>query len=132
MGAKTEGKFVIGPAGKNLVRYAGVVSQGAHSGRNGVGAVFGNKLLKGIVAGGSFKPEIAEPEKLKELIKKWVKHLTEHPLTGKQLPNYGTAGLITPMNFKNLLATRNYKDGRYEGFRENQRRNIKGKVPCKK
>ncbi|HPO53380.1 MAG TPA: aldehyde ferredoxin oxidoreductase family protein [Clostridia bacterium] len=116
MGAKTEGKFVIGPAGENLVRYAGVVSQERIAGRNGVGAVFGSKLLKGIVAGGSFKPEIAEPEKLKELIKKWAKHLTEHPLTGKQLPNYGTAGLITPMNFKNLLATRNYKDGRYEDF----------------
>ncbi|HOB64484.1 MAG TPA: aldehyde ferredoxin oxidoreductase N-terminal domain-containing protein, partial [Clostridia bacterium] len=42
MGAKTEGKFVIGPAGENLVRYAGVVSQERIAGRNGVGAVFGS------------------------------------------------------------------------------------------
>ncbi|MDD3947752.1 MAG: aldehyde ferredoxin oxidoreductase family protein [Clostridia bacterium] len=131
IGGKNDGKFVIGPAGENLVRYAGVVSQERIAGRNGVGAVFGSKNLKAITATGTFKPEIDHPEKLKELTKKWVKALRAHPLTGKQLPAYGTAGLITTMNFKNLLATRNYKDGRYEDFEKISGETLKEKYLVK-
>ncbi len=116
MGDKRDGKFVIGPAGENLVRYAGVVSQERVAGRNGVGAVFGSKLLKGLTASGAGKIEIAEPEELKVFIKDWIKNIQNHPLTGKQLPTFGTAGLVSTMNFKNLLATRNYKDGSYADF----------------
>lgn len=116
IGGKRAGCFVIGPAGENLVRYAGVVSQERIAGRNGVGAVFGSKLLKGIVSSGNAKVEIHNQEKFMELNKKWIKALREHPLTGKQLPTYGTAGLVTTMNYKNLLATKNYQDGKFEDF----------------
>lgn len=131
IGGKNDGKFVIGPAGENLVKYAGVVSQERIAGRNGVGAVFGSKKLKAIVASGTFKQEIDQPEKLKELNKKWVKALKNHPLTGKQLPEYGTVGLITPMHFKNLLATRNYADGRYEDFEKISGETLKEKYLVK-
>jgi aldehyde:ferredoxin oxidoreductase len=113
---KTSGAFVIGPAGENLVRYAGVVSQERTAGRNGVGAVFGSKLLKGIVADGTGKYEFADQEGFKALNKIWVENLRKHPLTGKQLPTYGTAGLVSTMNFKHQLATKNYKSGQYEDF----------------
>lgn len=131
IGGKNDGKFVIGPAGENLVRYAGVVSQERIAGRNGVGAVFGSKKLKAITANGNAKAEIAEPEKLKPLIKNWVKTITNHPLTGKQLPAYGTAGLITTMNHKHLLATRNYSDGSFEDFEKISGETLKEKYLVK-
>ncbi|MBK5262631.1 MAG: aldehyde ferredoxin oxidoreductase C-terminal domain-containing protein, partial [Peptostreptococcaceae bacterium] len=37
-------------------------------------------------------------------------------LTGEQLPMLGTAGLLSLMNYRNLLATRNYSKGSYEDF----------------
>lgn len=56
---------VIGPAGENLVKIAGIVSDGKHgrlAGRCGVGAVMGSKLLKAITAGGTGKVEVADRE----------------------------------------------------------------------
>ena len=39
---------VIGPAGENLVLYAGIVSNERIAGRTGVGAVMGSKKLKAV------------------------------------------------------------------------------------
>ncbi|NLV44763.1 MAG: aldehyde:ferredoxin oxidoreductase, partial [Candidatus Hydrogenedentes bacterium] len=44
------GKLVIGPAGENLVRYAGVFSEERTAGRAGMGAVLGSKNVKAITA----------------------------------------------------------------------------------
>lgn len=44
LGAKNIGKFVIGVAGENMVRYAAVISEERAAGRAGVGAVFGFKI----------------------------------------------------------------------------------------
>lgn len=131
LGGKGKGTFVIGPAGENLVRYAAVVSQERAAGRNGVGAVFGSKMLKGLVASGTNKLEYENQEAFKELGKKWIKTLTSHPLTGKQLPTYGTAGLVTTMNFKHLLATKNYQDGSYEDFEKISGETLKEKYLVK-
>lgn len=128
---KTSGAFVIGPAGENLVRFAGVFSQERTAGRNGVGAVFGSKLLKGIVADGTAKYEFADQEGFKALNKVWVENLRKHPLTGKQLPTYGTAGLVTTMNFKHQLATRNYQSGQYEDFEKISGETLKEKYLVK-
>ncbi|MEG2116256.1 MAG: aldehyde ferredoxin oxidoreductase family protein [Clostridia bacterium] len=110
------GKFVIGPAGENLVRYAAVVSEERCAGRNGVGAVFGSKLLKGIMASGTLQYDYFDKEKFKTLNKKWIENIKKHPLTGRQLPTYGTAGLVTTMQYRNMLATKNYTDGSYKDF----------------
>ncbi|MBR0597859.1 aldehyde ferredoxin oxidoreductase family protein [Sinanaerobacter chloroacetimidivorans] len=62
----------IGPAGEKLVKFASIMSDGKDgraAGRAGLGAVMGSKNLKAIVAIGSKKTPIAEPERLKELIK---------------------------------------------------------------
>ncbi|NLW11011.1 MAG: aldehyde:ferredoxin oxidoreductase, partial [Clostridiaceae bacterium] len=118
LGAKNRGKLVIGIAGEHLVRYAAVISEERAAGRGGVGAVFGYKLLKGIVASGQNKLEFFDQEKFKKQNLKWIKQLKAHPLTGKQLPKYGTAGLVRMMNSHHLLATKNYTSGQFEAYEE--------------
>lgn len=110
------GKMVIGPAGENKVLYAAVFSGERAAGRGGVGAVFGDKNLKAVTAAGSFKPEVADKEKLKETNKKWIEQLRKHPLTGRQLPKLGTAGLVAPMQAQKILATKNFSAGRFDEF----------------
>lgn len=113
---KEHGKIVIGPAGENLVKYAGVFSQERAAGRGGVGAVMGYKNLKAVTSIGTKKPIIHNPEKTKELNKKWIMSLKKNSLTGKQLPKLGTAGLVKIMQEKHILATRNFKYGQYDDY----------------
>lgn len=110
------GRLVIGPAGENKVLYACVFSNERTAGRGGVGAVFGDKKLKAVTAIGTKLPTLYNEEKLRALNIKWTKTLHTHPLTGRQLPKLGTAGLIAPMQAHSILATKNFSAGRYDGF----------------
>ena len=110
------GRLVIGPAGENKVLYACVFSNDRTAGRGGVGAVFGDKKLKAVTAFGSKLPEVYDKKKLQELNVKWIKTLKNHPLTGRQLPKLGTAGLVAPMQAHSILATKNFSAGRYDDF----------------
>ncbi len=110
------GCMCIGPAGENLVKYAAVISGERAAGRTGVGAVFGWKNIKAITVSGNKKVYIVHPKKAKRLAKSWSAYLRKHPLTGNQLPRLGTAGLVSSMQMRGLLATRNYQKGRYEHF----------------
>lgn len=110
------GKLVIGPAGENLVRYAGVFSEERTAGRAGVGAVMGSKNLKAVTAAGGKNPEVHDREGMKRVYKEWIMQLKAHPVTGKQLPRLGTAGLVSGMNANRILATRNFKYGQYKDF----------------
>ena len=110
------GKLAIGPAGENFVRYACVASGERVAGRGGVGAVFGYKGLKGIVADGNKTIELSERDRFRTFNKKWIATLQKHALTGGQLPKLGTAGLMRMMQNTNLLASRNYSSGRFEDF----------------
>jgi len=111
------GKLTIGVAGENLVSYACVVSGERVIGRGGVGAVFGYKQLKGIVVKGSSDAvTIADTERLKKLNKKWIKTLKNHPLTGIQLPKLGTAALLSQMQERKLLATKNFQGGTFDNY----------------
>jgi aldehyde:ferredoxin oxidoreductase len=47
---------------------------------------------------------------------KWIKILKTHMLTGEQLPKLGTAALVSMMNYRNLLATKNFSSGSFEDF----------------
>lgn len=113
---KYKGRLVIGPAGENKVLYACVFSNERTAGRGGVGAVFGDKRLKAVTAFGTKVPESKSPEKLGEFNKKWSALLQKHPLTGRQLPKLGSAGLIAPMQAHSILATKNFSAGRFDGF----------------
>lgn len=110
------GKIVIGPAGENLVRYASVVSNERLAGRGGTGAVMGWKNLKAVTVTGNKNPKAFSEQKMKELNKKWYKYLRSHPLTGDQLPRLGTAGLVSSMQMRGLLATKNYNFGQFDRF----------------
>ena len=112
------GTLTIGVAGENLVNYACVVSGERVVGRGGVGAVFGFKNLKGIVVKGAAPVvTIADNERLKKLNKKWISALRNHPLTGVQLPKLGTAALLSQMQDRKLLATKNFRGGTFENYK---------------
>ena len=108
------GKLVIGTAGENLVRYAAAASGERMGGRCGCGAVMGSKNLKAVIAYGTKTPEIANPVKFRKFLKKWIKFIKNHPMTGDSLPHYGSAGLVSKANATNALPTHNFKYGHYE------------------
>ncbi len=110
------GILSIGPAGENMVKYAAVISGERAAGRAGVGAVFGSKNLKAIVATGNHETPICKPEKTTKHYQKWTETLRKHPLTGNQLPKMGTAGLVSSMQMRGILSSRNYAYGQYENF----------------
>lgn len=112
------GKLVIGPAGENLVRYAGAMSGERMAGRCGAGAVLGSKNLKGLVAFGTKTAPVENKTALDRYVAKWVAFLQKHPMTGEALPRYGSAGLVSSANASGALPTRNFAKGRYEKFRD--------------
>ena len=114
--APKNGKIVIGPAGENLVRYASIVSNERLAGRGGTGAVMGFKNLKAVTVSGNRQIKLYNPEKVKKINKSWFKYLKSHPLTGDQLPRLGTAGLVSTMQMRGQLSTKNYNYGRYDDY----------------
>lgn len=110
------GKLCIGPAGENLVRYSAVISDERAAGRTGMGAVLGWKNVKAITVCGNHDTPVHDPSATKKWCQKWFRYLRNHPLTGNQLPRMGTAGLVSSMQMRGLLATKNYTEGRFEHF----------------
>ncbi len=100
----------IGPAGEKLSKIAAVMNDiNRAAGRSGVGAVVGSKNLKAIVVKGSSKPEIAQAEKLKEVVKQSRLKLKENGVTGQGLPTYGTAVLVNIINESGVFPTNNFQ-----------------------
>ena len=117
-GKKKFGKLCIGPAGENLVKYAGIISDERAAGRTGLGSVLGWKNLKAITVTGSKTVPVHDKEATTAWIKKWITYIQGHPLTGKQLPKMGTAGLVSSMQMCGLLSTKNYSAGQFEDFED--------------
>jgi aldehyde:ferredoxin oxidoreductase len=66
----------IGPAGENLVRWAGAfVDHGHSASHNGTGAVLGSKRIKAIIAFKKGELEVAEPDALREVSQKMYKEV---------------------------------------------------------
>ena len=88
---------VIGVAGENLVKIAGVVSGGHHharmAARGGMGAVMGSKNLKAIIVRGipAGKPQYADAKGFHATVKEDNKYLGEKPAI-ESLHLVGTAG----------------------------------------
>ncbi len=83
----------IGPAGERANLLAGIINdKGRAAARSGLGAVMGAKRVKAIVAVGSGNVPIADPEGLKEAIRRHREFLTQQD--GYRVFNqYGTAGI---------------------------------------
>jgi aldehyde:ferredoxin oxidoreductase len=101
--------LAAGPAGENRVRYACLLHDSEMregvAGRGGPGAVFGAKNLKAVaVASGSFDPQPVHGDDLRELATGRMRPLmTETTM----LQEYGTAGLVNPINELGKLGQRN-------------------------
>jgi aldehyde:ferredoxin oxidoreductase len=105
---------VIGPAGENLVRYAGIVSEERIAGRTGVGAVMGSKRLKAISVNGTRKLEMDDEEEFKKYTK-WAREMfRDHPVLGGSLKRFGTAGIVNTTNARNIIPTHNFKYGHFK------------------
>jgi len=91
------GVAVIGPAGENLVRFAGIRMSDYErfAGRGGVGAVMGSKLLKGILVWGTrdLYKEVVDRARFMKVNNDIVKRIAVHDTT-KTLHKYGTNVLM--------------------------------------
>jgi aldehyde:ferredoxin oxidoreductase len=105
----------IGVGGENLVRYACIMNDLSHFyGRSGLGAVMGSKLLKAVVVRGSQRPEVADPQKMRELIMKFNKAVPVHPALSVH-QRLGTSKGVVPLSQAGLLPTHNFRGGTFEG-----------------
>lgn len=91
----------IGPAGENLVHFAGINHRGSNSAaRCGLGAVLGAKRLKAFAVEGEGDVEVADPDTLKDLRRSLVATYKDNWWTG-MLRSGGTAwglGVAMGMN----------------------------------
>jgi aldehyde:ferredoxin oxidoreductase len=104
---------VIGPAGENLVLYAGIVSNERIAGRTGVGAVMGSKQLKAVSVKGSRKLEMEDPDAFKQYTKHVRELFADHPVLGSSMKRFGTGGIVNTTNARNILPTRNFQKGHF-------------------
>jgi aldehyde:ferredoxin oxidoreductase len=93
--------FGIGPAGENLVKFAGIIGDKGHAAaHNGTGAVMGSKKLKAIaVARGKGSVKIYDKEQVDSLAKIMHESLENTP-SGRTYLNWGTS-----MSFPGMLTT---------------------------
>ena len=110
---KKKSHAVIGPAGENLVLFAGIVSNERIAGRTGVGAVMGSKRLKAVSVSGTRKLEMDDPEKFKQYTKQVRKLFAEHPVLGDSMKRFGTGAIVNTTNARNIIPTHNFKYGSF-------------------
>jgi aldehyde:ferredoxin oxidoreductase len=105
----------IGQGGENMVRYACVINlPQASYGRSGMGAVFGSKNLKAIVARGTQELEFADNEKIKELRTWFNKNRKDHPIC-QILSDQGTLGWdLEDLDQDGVLPTKNWQMGSFD------------------
>lgn len=101
--------IAAGPAGENQVRYACLLHESKRregvAGRGGSGAILGSKNIKAVaIREGSFQPELANRGDLQELAVSRMGTLMEET---QLLQNYGTSGLVHPVNEMGKLGQRN-------------------------
>ncbi|HET8570085.1 MAG TPA: aldehyde ferredoxin oxidoreductase family protein [Candidatus Limnocylindria bacterium] len=102
----------IGPAGENLVRYAGIVNDFKDiAGRAGLGAVMGSKRLKAIVVKGSKNLPLADAAKVKEIGRSVADRLQEDHWA---FHNFGTGMGLDGYTRVGGMAVRNYEGGPFE------------------
>lgn len=103
----------IGPAGENLVRYAGVVVDTyRHFGRLGLGAVFGSKNLKALVISGTEDVAVPDPRKYREVYNK-VYRTTVQTDVMEKYHDIGTPVNINTLNMLKGLPTKNFQQSSF-------------------
>ena len=108
--------IVIGPAGENLVRFALIENNYWRSaGRCGMGAVMGSKNVKGIVFHGRAECEIADPEFLKDIIKR-IADKGRNDRGAASYRKLGTPMMVAVGNAAGSFPTRYWSEGSFENW----------------
>ncbi len=103
----------IGPAGEKLVPFACLINMSTRAnGRTGMGAVMGSKNLKAVAVHGRQRPEVADPDKLREMAR-WGVQNVETRMSA--MAKYGTANTVGGNQNAGGLPTRNFTSGSFEG-----------------
>jgi aldehyde:ferredoxin oxidoreductase len=80
----------IAKGGENQVRYASIMNdKGRSAGRCGMGALMGSKNLKAVVAAGDSKAKLADPAKIRALVKQAGTDIDANPIS-VAFTEYGT------------------------------------------
>ncbi len=105
--------LAIGPAGEAQVRYACIMTERGHAaGRTGMGAVMGTKNLKAIVVRGA-QPPRQPGQATHEAVRAYAKAICSaprYPIYAK----FSNTGFVTWADESGILATRNYRQNRFE------------------
>lgn len=106
----------IGPAGENLVRIAGIMSEKHHAAaRTGLGAVMGSKRLKAIAVRSKQSFPLYDPSTFKKLAEE-IAVLEDNDARAQDFHRRGTLGtLMDHHQALGGLNTRNYQFGQFEG-----------------
>ncbi|MDK2464637.1 MAG: aldehyde ferredoxin oxidoreductase family protein [Candidatus Korarchaeota archaeon] len=105
---------LIGQAGENLVRFAGVFNDhGRAAARAGIGAVMGSKRLKAIAARGYRPIKVARPDEFYETMIEYGKRMLAHPFTPDRV-KYGTNSLVELMQAIGRLPAYNHREGVFD------------------
>jgi aldehyde:ferredoxin oxidoreductase len=103
-----------GIAGENGVRFAALMNMATRAnGRTGMGAVMASKRLKAVAVRGTRRPELADPEGLRELARWGSRNFKESDIYGMGL--LGTAEIVRWQDKSGGLPTRNWSSGTFEG-----------------
>jgi aldehyde:ferredoxin oxidoreductase len=100
----------IGRAGEKKVLISSFVIDSIHSGRGGLGAVAGSKMLKAVVVKGEKELLPAHPESFGEQKIKVLKLFEASPVLSKGLANYGTSAFVKLLDYMNLIPCRNFSE----------------------
>ena len=98
----------IGRAGEKQVLISSFVVDFLNSGRGGLGAVAGSKMLKAVVVRGETELLPSDPYRFRELETKVLKLFDASPVLSKGLANYGTCALVKLLDYMDLIPTRNF------------------------
>lgn len=108
--------LAIGPAGEARVKFAVVLNEGGRSfGRGGLGAIWGSKMLKGLVFRGRKRRRPADLPTLKTLYEHMRKEGQGKELT-RMFRTYGSPMMVGIMNTMRAFPTRYWEEGAVQGW----------------
>ncbi len=103
----------VGPAGENMVRFAGIFSMSNRAnGRTGMGAVMGSKNLKAVAVRGKQRSSVADKAGLRKLAKWGAANLDDSDIAG--IAKYGTAETTGSNQTSGTLPSYNYNSGVFD------------------
>ncbi len=109
----------IGPAGENLVKYAGVVhDRGSLAARSGMGAVMGSKKLKAVAFRGRAKYDVADEAAYKRVREEAARGIKKS-IFAEGLHLYGTSGGVDLSSAICDLPVKNWRQAQWKEGMEN-------------